>query len=534
MKLNLLSLLVFVLMLGTLPSCKKDETLASSPERVFKPIGTSGTSAETEYKLTWSPSLYTTGKKVNYLVEVAADSTFQQVLYSTTTDTTGIVFKFPDLAVKTAYIARIKALGENGQADSKWTVVAFKIKGAEIFKALTSSNVVDNAVKLEFEGRTTLTKIVLTRTDGTFVEVAITSGDIAAGNKIISGLLSDTQYKAEIFAGDLTQGTIVFRTKAGLTGAIVDLRELVAARPSVLNDTLNSPNLPNGAIILLKRGATYNISTTALLSKSFTITSGDDINNADKVASIYFTSNFNFSAGANIDYIEFKDVKMYSDNYTSRYIFNTTNGANVEKINFDGCRISIFRGVTRLQSGATTVGTYSVNNCVVDSIAGYGVLTVDNIACKANIINLKNSTFYKADKILVSRQNSTSVTIENCTFNEAPLGGGSNYLIDYSTSPTNVVSGGISLKNTILGVAKLSGTSVAVRGMRYGAGTSVIVDNTYSTSDYSATSNIIADLKAAGFTSKELFSGPATGDFTIKASGFAGKSTSGDPRWRIQ
>jgi hypothetical protein len=174
---------------------------------------------------------------------------------------------------------------------------------------------------------------------------------------------------------------------------------------------------------------------------------------------------------------------------------------------------------------------FIVNDCVIDSLSNYGLIAVDNVNCKVSNLTLTNSTLYKCEKIITSRQNASSVTIDHCTFNEAPWGGGSNYLIDFNTSGTNNVSGGIKVTNCILGPGWLNGGSTAVRGIRVGSG-AIDASGTYTTSDYSATSNAINGVTSYTGSSTTLFTDPANGNFKIKDAAFPGKALAGDPRWR--
>jgi hypothetical protein len=303
----------------------------------------------------------------------------------------------------------------------------------------------------------------------------------------------------------------------------------------VLFDTL--PNIPSGSIVILKKGETYNITSTLDLNKSVTIGVGYDF--STEPATIFMGSNFNITAGSSIDSIVFRGVTLMSDNYSGKYIFNISRTCTIGKIKFQSCKAEIFRGITRLQTAVINVTDFIVENCVIDSISNYGVLTVDNVNCQVENISIRNSTIYKAERIIVSKQNSTAVTIENCTFNEAPSGG--NYLINYSTSPTDRVINGITVANCIMGIGKPSGTgSRDVRGIR--ANASVQVTNTYKTSDYTLVtpppppaaddSYPISGLIPYAGTSGDLFQSPEDGNFTIIDANFPGKSTAGDPRWR--
>lgn len=530
MNIKSLSLLALLALLFT-ASCKKEKDMEFEQIRMFTPGNIRINSADTTVTLEWNPSLFTEGRKVSYTVEVARDSSFQNIVYRTVVDTSKAVITASSLAVRTNYVARVKTDTSGNVPQSYWVISGrFAMTGEQIFLPVQATDVIDVAVLLKWRTTAGLTKIMLTPVNGTPVDIPLTAGDITAERKLISGLTSNTAYTAEIFAGTRSKGLVTFRTKVPMSGNIIDLRG-ITGRPNVLVDTL--PIIASGSIVVLGRGQTYTVAAPASLSKSVTIVSGDDLLNPN-LAMIYFTSNFNFAASAAIDSIKFSNVAMRSDNYTSRYIFNTTNGATLNKMIFENCRIGAFRGLVRLQSGTTTVTEFRVDNCVVDSLGNYGVITVDNVTCKADRIVMRNSTVYKADKIITSRQNSTSILVENCTFNETPLGGGaaSNFFIDYSQSGTNNVTAGIAINNTIFGAGKSNSGNAIVRGVRANAATGVTASNSYKTSDYVTAGNDIPSLIAYAGTSANLFQDPANGNFTIIDNSFAGRSTAGDPRWR--
>jgi hypothetical protein len=272
------------------------------------------------------------------------------------------------------------------------------------------------------------------------------------------------------------------------------------------------------------------------LDRSVKIKSGDDLMEPSQ-AILYFTSNFNIKANSNIGFIEFRDVKLYSNSYSDRYVFNINTACSVGSIIFESCTAEIFRGILRTQTNPAIIDNFTVNNCILDSLAGYGVITVDVATSKANNISIKNSTIYKAEKIVTSRGNSNTVVIENCTINEAPAA--NNYLIDYSTSGTNNVTNGIKVANNIFGAAKLYSTA-GVRGIRASASTSIDASNNYTTSDYilvptvppAAPTPPIPNVISYSGSSTTLWQDPINGNFRIKDNTFAGKNNSGDPRWR--
>ncbi|ALJ00088.1 DUF5123 domain-containing protein [Rufibacter tibetensis] len=518
-----------LLLMGSLASCNPDdEEEQSQLSRMFMPTGTiTSTSGESQVRLSWREALNVAGN-ITYTVEVAADTLFQTpVIYTGTTDTTSIVITDDNIPVRQKFFARIKTNARGNVPESRWLVSnGFTIRGVQIFvnTPVSTQDITDRSVRLRFNSRPGVSKVVVTPAGGTSREVSITQSHLTAGFVIVDGLVAGTNYTAEIFAGNKSFGVTTFQTKEPLSGNIIDLRGIVG-RPSVLQDTITQ--VPTGSTIILKRGQTYTISSTTNLSKSVTITSGTDLTEPN-LAAIYLTSNFNVVAGSNIDQIVFRDVNMSSDNATSKYVFNISNASTIGNMVFDNVQASKFRGIVRLQSSPTTITNFTVNNSVIDSIGSYGVINVDVATSQVQNIAIKNSTIFKAERIVTSRNNSTTVLLENLTINEAPTSGA--YLVDYSTSSANNVSGGITIRNSILGIGK-SG-NLTIRGVRANASTLVQVVGTYATSDHVETGNPTPDLTSYNGTSLELWQDPKNGNFRFKDANFAGKATAGDPRWR--
>jgi hypothetical protein len=175
------------------------------------------------------------------------------------------------------------------------------------------------------------------------------------------------------------------------------------------------------------------------------------------------------------------------------------------------------------------LGTFQVINSVLDSLAGYGVITIDVASSKVDNIIIRRSTIYKAEKVITSRNNSLSVLIEDCTINEAPWAG--NYLIDYSTSPNNNVVNGITINRCLFGIGKDKLGDRSIRGYRTGGTTSVVVTNSYKTSDQTVTSNELPDVLPYTGASTTLWQDPSNGNFKIMDNTNPIKGL-GDPRWR--
>jgi hypothetical protein len=225
-------------------------------------------------------------------------------------------------------------------------------------------------------------------------------------------------------------------------------------------------------------------------------------------------------------------------NYGGTYLFNLNQSAgNLNKLILEGCDIKYKRGVVRMQTTAT-IGNISMNNCLCDSIGGYGVINNGNAASRINDIVVSNSTFAHCDKLFVGGQalGINSITISNITTYCAPVGAG--YFLDYNT---NLVPGGITITNSVFGPG-FTGSGVAtialaaVNGMR-SAATNVTVSNCFKTSDLTWSVNAvtlvpvapITDFTDLGAASTSIFGNVATGNYTVTDSRLDKKI--GDPRW---
>ena len=504
-------------------SCKKD--VEPEPTRLFRPV-ISGQLMADSNTITAAWQIIKGAK--SYVFELSHD-TFRTIDVHLDLDTNIAVIK--NLNFNQLYQVQVKAIAPDTVFNSKWSFLGSIKTPTSVLNVPGVSDITDVAVRVTWKDGgsvPTSVKVIKTSDSSLVTQVNLTPTDLANKLKIITGLTPATKYTIFLYSGTTAKGWVDFITKSPEVGNIIDLRG-ISGRPSLLADTI--PIIPSGSIILLNRNETYNIAAAVNLNKSLTIKSGADLSVTNQ-ATIYFTSNFNFTAGAVIDSIEFNDVYMKSDNYGSRYVFNTTNGATVGKMKFMNLKAEIFRGLVRLQSGTTTVTNFIINNSILDSLSNYGVITVDNVTCKAENISITNSTFYKAEKIVTSRQNSTSVLIDNCTFNEAPLGNSSNYYVDYNTSGTNNVTNGITVNNCIFGIGKNSAGAFTVRDVRANAATGINASNNYRTSDHLSAGNDLPGIVVYTKTTTQLWQDPANGNFRIIDNSFPGRTTSGDPRWR--
>jgi hypothetical protein len=517
-----LALCCFVLILG---ACHKNEDLEQV--RLFRPVIKDALESQGNWiKASWQPI----SGAVSYTVQVSRD-TFRTILATATLDTN--VYTFQNLDWDKLYQVQVKANASDTVYNSKMsTLGAIRTpRFPTILNTPTISEITEDAVKVSWTtgGAAVTTVKILKASDSSVVTTAnLTPTDVTNQYRVVTGLAPSTGYIIFLYSGTSVRGWADFTTKAPYAGIVIDLRG-ISGRPSVLSDTI--PIIPSGSTVILKRGETYNIASALNLSKSITIVGGSDLL-APTQAVISMPANFNIVSGAVIDSIVFNDVTLRGTDYTAKYVFNINVACTIGKLSFVSCKAEIFRGIVRTQSQPAIITNFLVDKCIIDSIAGYGVITIDVATSKCDNITIKNSTIYKAEKIVTSKNNSLSVAIESCTINEAPLGN-SAYYVDYGTSPTNNVTNGIGINNCIFGVGKPNAGNQGIRGVRASAATTVNAVNNFRTSDQVSLGNDVPGIITYTRPILQLFQDPYNGNFMIIDNGFPGRSNSGDPRWRL-
>ena len=323
----------------------------------------------------------------------------------------------------------------------------------------------------------------------------------------------------------------------------------------------------DGGVIVLKKGASYALSVpppqgtttggkAATFNKSVTITSAYGF--GDQKTLINTTGGGLIADGAKIDYIRFVNLEIKGADITASYVFNPDKTVNTSlaELTFDNCILSNMRGLLRIRR-LMFVTNFNIKNSIVYSIGGYGICTTDTDgAGNAAVDNFTftNSTFSKINVFLTSKQNSKTVTLESCTFNEvgALSTTAAAHLFNWRgiTTALNNITGGVKIANCIFGQPWNDNASTANLTIRSKNAVSAInplgstnftITNTYGTADFlQTTANEISGLPSNSYSKKatDLWTNPNGtyngANFTLKDATFAGKRDAGDPRWRVQ
>ena len=524
---------------SVLVACKKTEF---SPDfdlpRQFKPGDISIIAGETEAKLSWSPSLFTTGKNVTYTVEVSKDPSFQGTIDLTkVVERAEVVLTDNDLQIKEDYYARVKANKNGSTEESGWVSSnSFRITGEQIFLPIAPATLKDKSVELRWRPTDGLTKIVLTPQAGTPVDVAITANDITAAAKQLTGLTPNTDYTAEIYAGTKIKGTISFKTKEPsiFTIELAPGDDLIAALD----------NAANNDVIGLAPG-TYDASAANLViaGKHVTIQSiSGDYNNTKvlfKEVNLRGTG-----AGVKISGIEFDGTPGAAGYFLNLTGLNADGDAAtftsilVENSKIHGTANSLLRG-NRAGNNAHKIDFIKFdNNIISDNGSGsFDYILLDKM--EFNRLEIKNSTIYNAGRRLISwATNITAprpvILIDGVTINGLGYGGRNDVLLDANANPVD-----FTLQNSIIANIPKAGEvgARAFRATAAGASINITNNNMFNISTGGATPAALTfPVAPANNQTIDLGWTPATTNFSLPADpALRTASTSngpiGDPRW---
>ncbi|WP_435133569.1 DUF4957 domain-containing protein [Formosa sp. A9] len=480
---------------------------------------------------------------VNYTVEVSRDS-FATIEYTIKTDTSFVVVDKAtvgeDLFWNMLYQVRAQAHADDATFDSK--VSDFGSVRTQRFPSIlndpASYDVTDTQARVTWSLiGAPVTGIQVFAADDfrlenpLYSERPVTAEEQEAGEAIVEGLDPETEYQIAIYSDTTLRGWVNYTTKVAdidpTSPGVIDIRE--DENPDAVINALSAA--PDNAIILVKRGVVYNAPSTAI-DKSVTIQAAYGF--GEEKAKLIFDGNFDVADGANVGHLRFVGLELRGTDWGGKYVMNMSKEASLGEMSFEDCYITNFRGVLRQKDNANTINNYIINNCVIDSINGYGLVSVDNNAAKLNNFSITNSSVNHTIYFVVSKNNFETLNIRDCSIANTPETG--RQLLRFREAGQNNVTNGISIVNSVFGHSwdQTGEGNYGIKGIEGLEDTNFELLNNYSTKNFSFTGNEIPGFPVANYANEQtdLWVDLDTNDFHYKDKGFRGRYDAGDTNFR--
>lgn len=507
-------------------SACKEESLGE-PDRLFRPI-VSGTVGGTWLTASWDRF----DGSLQYKVEFSEYEDFSIILKDTLTHET--FFTVHGLDYNTNYYFRVKALGNN--IESRPVIYATRTsKLPTKMKVPASNDMIDTQARVIWEevSYDSLRVFINKQHIKTF---HLSEKDNLDKVFIVTGLEPSTTYTIKAYGDGDYKGEQDYTMAAPqvFEGDYVDLRGIdLEEAYTMLNQTFFdsiATLYPGGMTVVLEGGTHYQIPTINM-SVNTKIVSGLSFLGR---AVWEFYGGIGIKPDVNLQYVildglivtDHPSALRESSNYGGKYLLDirgTTPETKVQEFKVVNSDVRYKRGFMRAQS-SVQIEKVTIENCIIDSMGGYGVVNADNAGSYIKNVFVKNTTISHSDKIFVDTKSVptdmlNSVWLENLTICTK----GSNYILDY---PSKTIPGGITIKNCLFGNVD-GGTP---KGMRSEATMFTIEDN-YRAADVLWTNPI--DIDALPQSTAEIFENPSEMNFRFKSSFTNNKVVGklGDPRW---
>lgn len=571
MKNNILKYIAFGFLLGTtIISCNDDE-LAEAP-RLFRPVA-SMIASQNNIILSWD----LISDATNYDIEIyklegdATTITEGQTPYATATVETS-PYTLNNAEWDARYMARIKSY--NSSKSSKYYVTS-ELTVTYPTNLEKVSRVVDNAAMITWTQGATAPYTMLcaiNKATGDTLKVSLTEEEYAAGQKVISPLEANTEYKVVAFSGEeqtssTYQGKVEIKTKESENfnekygeGKWIDMRA-ESIDEDVLKTNMERFSAIDDLTVIVQGGYKYKINNEMVFSKSITFVTGLSL---EGNAIFEATGGMGLAKGVTIEKLKFENIDIISDKARTTPIAETTDkgfggrqviningtGSTIKEVIFKNCSITGFRAVVRGQTATDNINKVNFSGCTINGIGDQGIVTIADKGGDFQEVTFDNCTVINVVLGLDVRKTATgqfTLNVKNSTFCYAPIESTANANVPLFRFNTNATT--MTVENTIFGPSLEGNGGAADKVTTYTAGAkgSILmnasactpaVSNSYKTSwdytDLNGNTYPIEGLEEAGAKETSLFKSPATGDFSIILGSFAGAKTAGATIWRME
>lgn len=444
------------------------------------------------------------------------------------------------------YYMRVKAMSSTSN-ESKWVYYkdgsSFKTKAEQIFNNVEATDLFEDHVNLSWTPGAEVTHITYANANDVenIQTINLTDEQKAAGKYTLSGLQPTSTYTITIYKNDVKRGQLQVTTPAAMPAANFkyslasdvtvisqDLIDEIAekAKAAAGNETNYSATIgiPAGVKVALygtndSDGGKTNVTIPDGMSVTFFGLAGGETPT--------ITLDKNFDIAGSHAYIKFQNVKLEENG--AGYFINQNKACTVSEFTLEDCEVSnVKTSFFRIQGkDAKSIGKLTLKNSIFTNLcAGYGFIHIDAGSGAGHLDNVEidgctfNSICVTGKVFIFSKKtNMQDITIKNSTFYNC--NGNGQYFVDFNTDsfgPNTFL-----IENCIFGKSADEATNKNIRSK-----TPATVANSFRTTDFF---KVIKGVNDTEFSSTQLFTDPANGNFTIKAGTL--KEKAGDPRWYV-
>ena len=510
--------------------------------------------AETSATVTFSAF---TSKAVSspeyYVFEVSKDSLYEGVENATiikfgedkTLTSSPVVLSGLDGDSK--YYMRVKAMSSTVN-ESKWVYYkdgsSFKTKAEQIFNNVEATDLFEDHVNLSWTPGADVTHITYANANDAenIQTINLTDEEKAAGKYTLAGLQPTSTYTITIYKNDVKRGQLQITTPAAMPAA--DYKYSLASDVTVISQTLideiaeqakaaagNETNysatigIPAGAKVALygtndSDGGKTNVTIPDGMSVTFFGLAGGETPT--------ITLDKNFDVAGSHAFIKFQNVKLEENG--AGYFINQSKACTISEFTLEDCEVSnIKTSFFRIQgSDAKSIGKLTLKNSIFTKLcAGYGFIHIDAGSGKGHLDNVEidgctfNSICVTGKVFIFSKKTDMQdITIKNSTFYNC--NGNGQFFVDFGKD-AKFGPNTFTIESCIFGKSADEKTDKNIRSK-----TPATVANSFRTTDFF---KVIKGVNDTEFSSTQLFTDPANGNFTIKAGTL--KEKAGDPRWYV-
>lgn len=421
---------------------------------------------------------------------------------------------------ETEYYVQVKAVGE-GIADSKWVGLTITTDAEQIFTAVNADEITHNSAVIRWtdgmmtstDAGNTVTATPTTNESAATINYTVTSTDVANGYITIEGLTQDTQYQVVMKRGNVTRGTVNFKTRID-TGDMIPIDEGadLAKKLTDAND--------GDAFVLL--GSSYKLTEDFELTKSISLTSIDPTNKPT-------ISGGRFIFNSDVASFSMSNIIFDVENNYGNFI--EAKGGSLGSLTLEGCEIKNTNNNMIYSNAAANFGTITVNNCIISNIGDGGDGVFDIRKGTVASVTLTNSTITDVKRTFIRIEVATDFTMTNCTlYNVATVDNANNRgLFSLAKGKT------LKVENCLFYGIGLESPQISVNSGVWGRSDKMKATTTYANNYYFNCPNLWGNLYKDNHSdvATELdpqFTDAAKGDFTVQSQDLKDNQV-GDPRW---